>query len=103
MKSTIINCSLWDSEKDCPLSTPCEAWLLNQDDLPDFKFYITKNPVTGGYTLTEFQTGFSISGHYPEPSKPKAAAWLKTRLELNGKDKMIAIILDQQNKHPKIN
>lgn len=103
MKPIVININLYDKVSDTYTPTKAEAWLLDQNELPDFKFYITKNPIIGGYSLTEYVTGFCMSGYYPEPSRPKAAAWLKTRLELHGKKNVIAIILDQQSKYPKIN
>lgn len=103
MKPTTININLYDKESESYTATPAQAWLLEQTDLPDFKFYITKNPILGGYSLTEFVTGFCISGYYPEPSKPKAAAWFNLRLEKYGKEKMTAIILDQQSKYSALN
>lgn len=96
-----INCQIYvDGEFQ---TVPCKAELYKQNILPDIQLYITYNHIANGYALTEFKTGFCISGDYPESTKRKASAWLIKRAQQMGTDILISRIKEQQNKHPTLN
>jgi hypothetical protein len=99
---TTINCHIWDGynwNKE-----PRPAMLLQQTDFPDHKFYITYSDTHDfGYRLTEYSTGMTIGGSYPEPTANKAAKWYKQRLETKGAAKILQVIGDTINKWGVIN
>lgn len=85
---TTINCRYWDGEKFN--KEPRQAMLFPQTDFPDLKFYITFNDTYDyGYRLTEFHTGMTIGGSYPDATANKASKWYQERLESKGIAKIL--------------
>lgn len=99
---TTINCHVWDGEKWN--AEPRQAMLFRQTDFPNLKFYITYSPTHDfGYRLTEFSTGMTIAGNYPEPTANKAAKWYNERLKYYGRDKILKARQDSLDRFGELN
>lgn len=99
--NTVIYCNVYTGWDFVP--TACNGYLMKQDEFPDLKFYVTHNVALSGYALTEYETGFCISGDYPEKTPKAAEKWLQKRIAQFGKEDMYDKIKDRQQNSKRLN